>query len=133
MQGEKLPPRVQLEHHLSSLHLLQRTEGRVEDRIQQPALQFPFSFTSLLFRARCPNCAEPCEKNNLQTLLFSEISHRRKELRLSNLIHLGLLCLNPWSKVFNQLWGDRGRRLCVGSPGCRRVGEGQRVRQGAEP
>lgn len=90
------------------------------------------SVSHLLFRARCPNCAEPCEKKNLQRLLFSEISHRRKELRLSNLIHLGLLCLNPQSKVFNQLWGDRGRRLCVGSPGCRRVGEGQRGRRGAE-
>lgn len=133
VQGKKLPPCVQLEHLLSCLHLVQRTEGRVEDRVQQPALQFPFSFASLLFSARCPNCAEPCEKNNLQRLLFSEISHRRKELRLSNLIRLGLLCLNPWSKVFNQLWGDRGRRLCVGSPGRGRVGEGQSATRGAEP
>lgn len=73
-------------------------------------------------------CWTMWKKNNLQRLLFSEISHRRKELRLSNLIHLGLLCLNPWSKVFNQRWGDRGRRLCVGSPGCRAGG-----RRGAEP
>lgn len=117
--------------HLSSLHLVQSREGRVEDRVQQPALQFPFSFTSFV-QSKMPQLCWTMWKKNLQRLLFSEISHRRKELRLSNLIHLGLLCLNPQSKVFNQLWGDRGRRLCVGSPGCGRVGEGQRGRRGAE-
>lgn len=105
--------------------------GEGEDRVQHPTLQFPFSLTSLLFRARCPSCAEPCGKN-LRSFLSSRISRRRKELRPSNLIHLGPLCLNPWSKVFNQLWGDRGRRLCVGSPGCRCVGGGQRGRWGTE-
>lgn len=102
------------------LHWVQRTEGRVEDRAQQPALQFLF----------CPEQDAPIVLNHVKKkqpteLLFSKISHRRKELRLSNLIHLGLLCLNPWSRVFNQLRGGRGRQLCVGSPGRRRVGEGQ--------
>lgn len=92
------------------------------------SLQFHISFV----QSKMPQLCWTMWKKNLQRLLFCAISHRRKELRLSNLIHLGLLCLNPRSKVFNQLRGDRGRRLCVGSPGCRRVGEGQRGRQGAE-
>lgn len=111
VQEKKLPcrptPFLLLDHLLSSLHLVRSREGRVEDRVQQPTLQFPFSLTSLLFRARCPNCAEPREKN-LRRFLSSRISHWRKELRSSNLIRLGPLCLNPRSKVFNQLGGGGG-------------------------
>lgn len=69
-------------------------------------------------------------KGNILGLLFSGVSHRRKELRLGNLIRLGPLCLNPWRKFFNQVLGDRGRRLCAGSVGRRLVGGGQREVRG---
>lgn len=132
VQGEKLTPDP---HHvynwnISSLCTWCRA-GRGGWRTEpnnQPC-NFPSASHRFCSEQDAPivlNRVKKKKKNNLQRLLFSEISHRRKELRLSNLIQLGLLCLNPWSKVFNQLWGDRGRRVCVGSPGCRRVGEGQR-------
>lgn len=65
-------------------------------------------------------------------ILSSGISCQRKNLRPSNLIHVGPLCLNPQSKVFNQAWRDGGRQLGLGSWDTGLWVEGREVRKWAE-
>lgn len=112
VQEKRIPhtstPFLLLEYLLSSLHLVGHREGKVEDRVQQPILQFPLSLTSLFFSQQdAPIVLNHVKKTYggfcpLESLIEGE-------LRVKNLIHFGLLCLNPWGKVFNQLWGDRAR------------------------
>lgn len=72
------------------------------------------------------------QQKHMQVFVLQNLLSKLKKLRLSNLIHLGYLCLNPWSKVFSQLCGDEGRQLCTGFPGHKCVGGGQRARREVE-